>query len=60
MQLWGRWAPSQDPVLRDPVVSAERGQITLQSLDVVQKALEASGDFSWGEGDRKRRGKVLN
>lgn len=35
---------SQSPVLNDQVVSStERGQITVQSLDVLQKAMEASG-----------------
>lgn len=35
---------SQSPVFNDQVVSStERGQITVQSLDVLQKAVEASG-----------------
>lgn len=35
---------SQSPVLNDQMVSStERGQITVQSLDVLQKAMEASG-----------------
>lgn len=37
-------SPAQSPVLEDRVVSStERGQMTLRSLDVIQKAMEAPG-----------------